>query len=59
MSSVAFVYRVSRSARKNLIHPIKTMNWTSFPSIRTLTYEQIVFLTTLGPNAHPHSALLP
>ena len=43
----------------NLIHSIKTMNWTRFQTSPKLTSEQIAILTTPGPNEHPHSALLP
>ena len=35
------------------------MNWTEFEPRRKLLHEQIVILTTPGPNEHPHSALLP
>jgi len=47
------------SVQWNLIHSIKTMNWTKFQASPNLTREQIAILTTPGPNEHPHSALLP
>jgi hypothetical protein len=47
------------SGHQDLIQSIETMNWTRNDSSRNLASEQIAFLTTPGPNEHPHSALLP
>lgn len=56
---VFFPPQYSTSVQWNLIHSIKTMNWTKVQASPNLTHEQIAVLTTLGPSAHPHSALLP